>query len=58
MLLGWVAVAIKRLAETDGARDVTTDRGQWQQDTDGVFRVAERVTEMWDRATAPTCCSP
>jgi hypothetical protein len=50
-LRNWVNEAISRLSADTNAPDRTTDLGHWQRDSDGVFRDAERVIEIWSRTS-------
>lgn len=50
-LRNWVNQAIGRLRAVGNPRDYTTDLGHWQRDSDGVFRDAERIVEIWNRTS-------
>jgi len=48
-LYKWANEAISRLSADDESRDIRTDLGRWQCDSDGIFRDAEREMEVWNR---------
>jgi len=48
-LYKWANEAISRLSADDESRDIRTDLGRWQCDSDGIFRDAECEMEEWNR---------
>ena len=45
----WLDEAVGLLSADEAARDLTTSLGHWRRDSDGTFRYAEHIVEIWNR---------